>query len=119
MVRQKIPIIFYIVLAIVCFLSLYPGQIRVQKSIQIIPNFDKIAHIGMYFGLSYISALYFSYRNIKPTITLSFLFCASWGILMEIIQNTKIVNRDFDIADIIANIIGCILGLIIFKYFKF
>ncbi|GAA5221395.1 VanZ family protein [Membranihabitans marinus] len=105
-------------LTVICALSLAPIQTPMQKSISVIPNLDKIAHFGMYFVLSNISALYFRHRRIKHQIRYSFLFCLSWGIMMELIQKTKIVNRDFDIADIIANIIGCILGLIFFKYFK-
>ncbi len=47
------------------------------------------------------------------------LFCIGWGILMEFLQSSKIINRDFDIADIIANIIGSILGIVFFKFYKF
>ena len=33
-------------------------------------------------------------------------------------QNSKIINRDFEIADIIANIIGTFTGILITKFLK-
>ena len=40
----------------------------------------------------------------------------SYGILMELIQNFFFTDRHFEILDIIANIIGSILGVFLFNF---
>lgn len=43
----------------------------------------------------------------------AFTFCMVYGIILELIQEIFLPSRYFDLMDILANIIGCILGLII------
>ena len=117
--KKKWTILFYLWLGIVCYLSLIPTGDRVQKSILDLPHLDKIVHAGMYFVLSFIAIHYLHKTKIKHKYLVASLFCIGWGILMEFLQSSKIINRDFDIADIIANIIGSILGIVFFKFYKF
>ena len=44
-------------------------------------------------------------------------FSISFGILMEICQLYLFNGRSFELYDIIANILGSIIGLILFKKF--
>ncbi len=40
-----------------------------------------------------------------------------WGVLMEILQRTMHNGRNFEFRDMIANLTGAIIGLMIYRYF--
>lgn len=40
-----------------------------------------------------------------------------YGIFIELIQHFFIANRQFDVLDIVANIAGCLIGMLLFKKF--
>jgi VanZ family protein len=42
-------------------------------------------------------------------------FCFIWGGMLEYLQKTVSIGRHFEVFDIIANIIGAILGVIVFS----
>lgn len=79
--------------------------------------FDKIAHIVLYAIYTFLIGRYLS----KPTK--KFVSIAMWslsipifyGILMEVLQYYLSPSRFFDILDIIANISGSIVGLLLIK----
>ena len=50
-------------------------------------------------------------------MTWVFLACTIYGILMEGMQYAFFPGRYFEVLDIIANIIGAIIGLIFFQKF--
>lgn len=41
------------------------------------------------------------------------LICVAYGIIMEFVQKYYIPNRSFDVADIAADTIGSVLGVIV------
>ena len=73
---------------------------------------DKLAHISIYFvlalsiGWGLRKGRSFSMRKMVLTIG----FCGLYGLLMELIQLGFLSERSFEIHDIIANIIGSIIG---------
>ncbi len=84
-----------------------------------IQGIDKIAHIVIYLGLS-VCLLYQYFvpdRWLKSAI-LTFLFATSYGLLLEILQNTSFSQREFDIFDVGANIIGVIIGIAFYLMIK-
>lgn len=82
-------------------------------------HFDKLVHIMMYAGVSFLMlASYWKGDFNRQSISYTFLFSVSYGFLLEILQNTSISQREFDIFDIIANMIGAMAGIIIFKVYK-
>lgn len=40
-----------------------------------------------------------------------------YGIFIELIQHFLISNRQFDVLDIVANIAGCLIGMLLFNKF--
>lgn len=72
----------------------------------------------MYAVLSFTMLKYLQKTSINQPVIYVILFCITWGVGMEFLQNSKIINRDFEIADIIANIIGTFTGIVILKYLK-
>ncbi len=76
---------------------------------------DKLAHACVYFILTIavINAL----RNSSPGISskqiiYGALISVSYGIVIEFIQGPLLPTRNFDLYDILANVIGCIAGAI-------
>ena len=103
---------------IILGLMLIPGR-DVPKVEFAIP-IDKIVHTGVFFVFSLLMIFGFS-RQIsflmlkKNAILFTLLFSILYGIITEFIQRLA-TDRSFDVWDIVANISGCILGVIIFQW---
>ena len=84
---------------------------------------DKLAHAGVY-GLQ-VMLIYYGFQQYRKAEKLGnqllitgFLISVVYGIGMEVIQYSFFPNRYFEVLDIIANIIGSIIGLFLYrKYF--
>lgn len=94
-------------------LSLLPGENIKNVGFINIPFGDKLGHFIAY------SALGFFWANVMKTsnnyVVKTVLFLFSLGIVLELIQFNFLVGRFFEIFDIIANIIGSIVGIAINK----
>lgn len=79
---------------------------------------DKLSHLAAYAILSFLlmHALNNDLENLQWKKSL--MIAAFYGLCMEFIQYLFYTDRHFDILDIIANIIGAILGIIIYKKIK-
>ena len=86
--------------------------------------FNQIIHIIIFAVFSFVTL--WGYRNIMLTknkkylnriLLLTLLFTISYGGLTEIFQKFVFINRYGSLYDFIADIIGCILGVIIFLFF--
>ena len=78
-----------------------------------IPHGDKIMHLGAYGLLGLLGAL--ATNGEKRTGIV--IFCAVLGILLEVLQLEMRAGRHFEVLDIIANIIGSLLGVAAFTLF--
>jgi VanZ family protein len=88
-----------------------PGSVLPNETHFAIPQFDKIVHIGLFGGFVFLWNLYLSNRGfaLKKVLTLFFivfLLAEAYGIGMEYVQKYYIPLRDYDQADIIADLIG-------------
>jgi VanZ family protein len=75
--------------------------------------FDKWVHIGMFSLLTWLWCCAFPEKN-GITFYLLGSSCLLYGIIIEFVQRYFIVNRSFDIGDIIADAAGVTMGLLIF-----
>lgn len=73
----------------------------------------------MYGILSFTMLKFLQKTSVRQPVMYVVLFCIVLGIGIEVLQNSKLINRDFEIADIIANIIGTFVGIVITKFLKF
>jgi VanZ family protein len=92
-----------------------PGSMLPKESGFAIPQFDKIVHISMFGGFVFLRDLWLSNRGILQKrllrqFFLVFVLAAIYGIGSEFVQKYFIPMRDFDEADIIADLIGASLG---------
>lgn len=101
-------------------LSSIPSKSIPRSFLNEIFGIDKIAHIIFYLTMTVAWALYMrGFFNIRNALRLSMLMSASFGIMMEIYQKVYFIDRSFDWADAMANIVGVILGRFLFiKYEK-
>jgi len=101
-----------IIWTIVIFILLsLPGSMIPNESTFVIPNFDKVVHIGLFGGFVLLWSLYFSTKQLAPkrllrTFFLIFIIAVVYGIGMEYVQKYFIPLRYYDEADIIADMIG-------------
>ena len=74
---------------------------------------DILLHFGCYFSLTviYFTAL-FKYKSV---IKISFLLSFFIGCLIELLQLIPFFERTFDIADIAANFIGSLCGIVLIQ----
>lgn len=106
------PIAWTIIIGILCCL---PGSMLPNEGGFSIPQFDKVVHIGMFGGFSFLWSLYLSNkisdtRQLLRLFFLLFVLANAYGIGMEFVQKCCIPMRDYDEADIIADMIGAGLG---------
>ncbi|MFR9621099.1 MAG: VanZ family protein [Rikenellaceae bacterium] len=77
-------------------------------------GFDKLVHIGLYFGLNVLLISTIIARRTKATATqiaATTMVAIAYGTIIEFVQQQ--VGRDFDIYDIAANSLGAIIAAII------
>ena len=102
------PIVWTVIIGI---LLAMPGSLLPNETHFTIPQFDKVVHISLFGGFVFLWNLYLSSRSLpNPRLLrlffLIFLLAEAYGIGMEYVQKYYIPGRDFDEADIIADIIG-------------
>lgn len=113
---QRIPyhlklVISVIYTGIVLLLSLLPS--KDLPKVPLFPGADKLIHIAMYFILSLLYTWTFQSRKLSPWKLYGFM--VFWGLLMEILQVSMKAGRHFSVFDLLANITGIILGIILYK----
>jgi VanZ family protein len=94
------------------FLLTIPGSDLPKASFLDDIYFDKWVHIGLFAGLTFLTAFPFIKGNIatqKLLIKIGMAFII-YGILMEFVQRYFASERTFDILDILADSVGCVLG---------
>ena len=107
-----IPICWSLFMALLLFM---PGSMLPHENTFAIPQFDKIVHITMFGGFVFLWNLYLSKRQIPVKRLLALFFIIfilgiAYGISSEFIQKYFIPGRDYDNADIIADMIGASLA---------
>lgn len=81
--------------------------------------FDKWIHIGMFIFLVVLTCWGYPRKNNGKNRHNVFLLiaaiCLCYGVAMEFVQKYFVANRSFDIWDIVADAVGCGLGLLFSK----
>lgn len=76
---------------------------------------DKLAHAGAYCVLT--TLLIFGFARSGHTfwwaILYSILLAGGYGVLLEVIQYSFFPRRYFEVWDIVANIIGCLISILV------
>ncbi len=110
--RRTLCTVYLIVIAL---LSLWPADS--MPHVSLFPGADKLVHICMYLGLSLLACWGYGagHRGIW-FMYLLLIVVFMYGALMEILQRTMHNGRSFEFMDMVANLIGGIIGMLIYKY---
>ena len=68
-------------------------------------HFDKWAHAGVFAVL-----LFLCFSAFRISRILLFVLAVLYGIGVEIIQKNWVLNRDFDLYDVLADAAGALIG---------
>lgn len=82
-----------------------------SDALMLIPHFDKVLHLVAYAGFSFLWIMSFD-RRTKRKITVVITTGLMLGLLVEYMQATYTIDRQYEILDIIANTTGLFLGLL-------
>ena len=120
---SKYKIIFYSANIVLIFLYLFPGSLigcflyndcKIQPQITRDLPFISTNHVFAFVLISLIAWLtYFRYSNINWV----FYYLFFLSIILEVFH-LLIPERDFELADIIGNLLGVFIILITYKIFK-
>jgi VanZ family protein len=100
-----------IYIGIIVTLSLLPASDF--PKVPLFPGVDKVIHVAMYFILAV--TLLWAFRETNAARWKLYGFIVTWGLIMEIVQNLMNLGRSFSLLDILANITGAFLGIIVFR----
>lgn len=104
-------------LIVVCYLSLADSGLP-KIRFRLFLESDKIAHLAIYFVLTYLLMRSWELLFIKIGVVYLFLLASfqsiSFSIIMEVLQKLVTKTRHFDRHDIYANIAGTIIGALFY-----
>ncbi len=104
---RKIIISFYVFYVfIITYLSLTPIEHKIPENIW---DWDKASHFTAYLLL----AMFVKKVHIKFSYLTCVITCFSYSFVIECIQYF-IPNRQFELLDMLANLLGAILGVVIY-----
>jgi VanZ family protein len=82
---------------------------------------DKLVHLFIFLVLNFLWLLYVNnvLNDTKPIVLLFILVaCLFYGILIEVIQELFVLSRGAEVLDVIADLLGASLGLLLFRNYK-
>lgn len=106
----------WIWMAMIAVLTLMPSEKMNVWSWTSIVGLDKFAHMAVFAILYLLHAM--SERSsgkMKKTYWGFAFFCILYGIALELLQSVMYLGRHFDVLDIIANIIGLLVAVLVVR----
>ncbi len=115
---SRIPALVWTLLIFI--LLTIPGKMLPDESQLSIPNLDKLVHIILFGCFVFLWSFYFACRKdlrdrLNKKLFRVFFIACFFGIAMEFVQKYFIPNRDFDIYDIAADIVGAAGGFLFIR----
>jgi VanZ family protein len=109
-------------LVLVHILLLMPLEGSHERKLELIANFDKLIHFGLYGVLTTAWVVYFlRAKSFSKTQKIIFsvallLIAIGDGIAIEFLQKTPLIHRDFDWNDALADGLGAVAGIFFGNY---
>jgi glycopeptide antibiotics resistance protein len=84
-------------------------------------NADKVVHAGFYIILAILlSFAFIKYKfRFRKLLIITLTICAFYGFSIEVMQHYFTTTRHFELLDVLANSLGSVIGLIIFRVWFF
>ena len=109
----------YLYAGFITYVSLAPGQ-RVPEIFNWGRLFspDKVAHFGAYAIFAVLLSFSIGITSPLKRTAMAVVFAALFGAVMEFIQGVSGMGRSFDPVDMVANLIGALLGGLVYWIFR-
>ncbi|MDE5419934.1 VanZ family protein [Labilibaculum sp. DW002] len=111
-------ILWAIIIFILCSI---PGDDLPKTSMVSIPHFDKLVHFGMFFimGIFLIAEIRYQTKFKKPIrVGIALGLIAIYGGFIEYLQQNFFTNRSGDFLDLLADVIGGLLAILLYPWIK-
>jgi len=107
---QFIPALTWFIIANILFLL--PGDDLPSNEFLEKIHFDKWVHIGLFAGLTFLTALPFilNQQCSKKLLIKIIIAFTIYGVFIEFLQKYIAYDRSFDVTDMIADATGCVVG---------
>ncbi|MDX5418317.1 MAG: VanZ family protein [Hymenobacteraceae bacterium] len=107
--------------AVIMVTTLLPSSSMPSLSIWELFSFDSFAHAFLFAVLTYLMIVglkkQYTFPRLKHyAIRTSLVVSSLFGVSIELMQHFYITGRQGDIIDVLSNTIGCLLGILIFKW---
>ena len=109
-----VPIAYTALIASSC---LMPASAFKAFTFDSIFQLDKILHLTLYYVFIVLWSLVYKVITVRQKYVLLIVGIA-YGVLIEVLQATMSLGRSYELDDIIANTIGCVLGVLSISYIK-
>ena len=101
----------FVILALCWWPRAYMGIIERPDRPFFVPNIDKLVHLAIFAGFAFLG------MRVGPSATRArgvaiLLVGVGLAVVTEVVQNTRFVNRDGNVADALADTLGLVVGLI-------
>jgi VanZ family protein len=100
---------------LIFILSSISGNQLNQLPKLLIPHLDKLVHFGLYFIFVLLLISGFNESLNKPKMILAIAISATYGGIIELLQQFVFVKRSMDLYDFAANLSGILLGAILYQ----
>jgi VanZ family protein len=99
---------------LMCILFFLPGSAFPESTFFSKIHFDKWVHVGLFASLLFLwrSAFDLKIRNYGLLLLLS---AFAYGLTVEFIQKEWVPLRDFDLFDVVADMTGALIGLLVWR----
>jgi VanZ family protein len=115
MKRFRQHIIVASVALIILFLSLKDTGGMGRTLYNYFRHTDKLVHLFMYLVLTFTALYQYHLESSRMRIMMLVVLSAfGYGFLMEVLQYLFTTTRGFEIFDVIANLTGALIGLLLF-----
>ena len=107
--------------AVILLATLLPASSMPSVSVWDLFSFDGFAHAAMFAILCFLMigglTKQYTYPKLKHfPIRAAFFISSMFGIAIEVIQYTLIEGRTAELMDVVSNTIGCLIGIVIFRW---
>lgn len=110
--RARLPLFIAYIIFITLLFSL-PGSAFPSDDWMSRIWFDKWVHIGIFFLLAILFG--WTFLNLRNRWIFFFVSAAAYGLFIEFAQDSFIPNRGFDIGDWVADLVGIVTGILVFR----
>ncbi|ARS37887.1 VanZ family protein [Pontibacter actiniarum] len=105
----------------ILLMTLLPSSSLPALSVWELFSFDSFAHAFMFSVLCFLMIVgmskQFTYPHLHHFAIRSSLFISTmFGIFIELLQHFFIYGRQGDIIDVVSNTLGCLFGIVLFKW---